>query len=126
MIIDAARYSNEVLQAFIASEEMDNAARYLEAGRRFVLLSDADLESTWAEAWREYYDENRTNRWADCIDADGELTLRRLPRPEHLIPPAARKRIADLIRFERRQPEVGRELRARYDDFVRRCTVWRN
>jgi hypothetical protein len=126
MILDAARHSNEVLQAFISSEEMDNAARYLQAGRRFARLSDASLKTIWAEARRAYWDWCQRERWDDCIDADAELTLRRTPLPEHLVPPEARKRIADIIRSERRRPDVGRQLRARYEDFVRRCTVWRN
>jgi hypothetical protein len=126
MILTAARYSKEVLQAFIASEEMDNAARYLQAGRRFAGLGNADLESTWAEAWRAYYDHCRYDRWADYIDADGELTLRRLPPPEHLVPAGARKRIADIIRSERSQPDTRREMRERYEDFVWRSGARRN
>ena len=126
MIIDAARHSTDFLQAFIASEEMDNAARYLQAGRRFADLGDADLKATWAAAWRAYYEHCHRQRWNDCIDAAGELTVRGMPRPEHLIPPDSRRRIAGVIRYERGHPDFKRKLRERYDDFMRRCTVWRN
>jgi hypothetical protein len=60
------------------------------------------------------------------IDAAAELPLRRLPRLARLIPPESRKRIVAFICSERTQPDTSRGLGTRYDDFVRRCTVWRN
>jgi hypothetical protein len=85
--------TKQLLQAFIASEEMDNAACHLRAGRRLAHLSDEALKVRWASAWRLYYDEYQPDLWPACSDADAELTLRRLSRPEHLIPPWSRKRI---------------------------------
>jgi hypothetical protein len=122
----AAREMDETLQAFIASEEMDNAARYLQAGRRLARLGDAALKRAWADAWCAYYDEHKADRWNDCVDADAELTLRRLPRPEHLIPREARKRIVARVRETARRPDVNRRLREDFQDFVRRCATRRN
>jgi hypothetical protein len=126
MIIDAARYSNDILEAFIASEEMDNAARYLQAGRRFADHTDDALNAVWAHSWRASYDENWWGRSEDYIDADAELTLRRLPRPDHLIPPDSRRRVVDCIRALRRQSDTSRELMKRYEDFVQQCAARRN
>ena len=121
-----ARQSSELVQAFVASEELDIAARYIEAGRRYSHLSDAVLKKTWAGAYVAYYDRRQADRWRDCMDADAELTLRRLPRPEHLIPPEAKKRIVARIRETGRRPEVMRGLRTHFQDFVRQCAARRN
>jgi hypothetical protein len=126
MSLIAARDMNETLLAFIASEEMDNAARYLQAGRRLARLSDAALKRAWATAWRAYYDECRADRWGDCMDADAELTLRQLPRPERLIPREARKRIVARVREAARNPDANRRLREDFLDFIRQSAARRN
>jgi hypothetical protein len=126
MSLIAARDMNETLLAFIASEEMDNAARYLQAGRRLARLSDAALKARWADAWRAYYDECRADRWGDCMDADAELTLRQLPRPERLIPREARKRIVARVREAARNPDANRRLREDFLDFIRQSAARRN
>ena len=113
-------------QAFFACEEMDNVARYLQAGRRLALLSDAALKQAWADAWRAYYDERKADRWGDCIDADAELALRQLPRPEHLIPRAARRRIVARLRENAQRPEVSQRRREAYQHFLRQCAARRN
>ena len=118
--------ANATVAAFIASEEMDNAARYLQAGRRVARLSDAALKALWADAWRRYYDEHWAERWTDCIDTDAELTLRRLPRPEHLIPAESRKRVVARTRETAQRPDVDRRLREDIEDFVRRSAARRN
>jgi len=121
-----AKRANAIVEAFIASEEMDNAARYLQAGRRLARLSDAALKAHWADAWRGYYDERRAERWDDCIDADAELTLRRLPRPEHLVPAEARKRVIARTREVAQRADVNERLREDIEDFVRRSAARRN
>jgi hypothetical protein len=113
-------------EAFFACEEMDNVARYLNAGRRLALLSAAALKRAWADAWRAYYDERKADRWGDCIDADAELTLRQLPRPEHLIPREARRRIVARLRENGRRPEVSQRRREEFQHFLRQCAARRN
>jgi hypothetical protein len=71
----------ELLDKFIADDELENAIRYLKAGRRFAGCRDDKLKSVWTKVWRAYYDHDRTELWPYCIDADAELMLRRLPRP---------------------------------------------
>jgi len=122
----SAKQADAIVEAFIASEEMDNAARYLQAGRRLARLSDAALKASWAEAWRGYYDERQADRWDDCMDAEAELTLRRLPRPEHLIPAATRKRVVARTREVARRPDINQRLREDIEDFVRRSAARRN
>jgi hypothetical protein len=121
-----AKQANTILQAFIASEEMDNAARYLQAGRRLARLSDAALKALWADAWRRYCDEHWAERWTDCIDTDAELTLRRLPRPEHLIPAESWKRVIALSREVARRPNINQRLGEDIEDFVRQSAARRN
>ena len=114
------RQTNDLLQAFVASEELDTAAGYVAAGRRYAGLSDSVLERTWASAYMGYYLQGQRHRWIDCLDAEGELTLRGLSRPEHLVPPEARKRIAVRIRKIGCLPEIWRALRLHFQDFMRR------
>jgi hypothetical protein len=71
----------ELLDTVIANGELENAIRYLKAGRRFAGYRDDKLKSVWTKVWRAYYDHDRTELWPYCIDADAELMLRRLPRP---------------------------------------------
>jgi hypothetical protein len=113
-------------EAFFACREMDNVARYLQAGRRLALLSDAALKQAWADAWRAYYDERKADRWGDCIDADAELAFRQLPRPEHLIPREARRRIVARLRANGRRPEVSQRLSEDFAEFKRQCAARRN
>ena len=113
-------------QAFFACQEMDNVARYLQAGRRLALLGDAALKQAWADAWRAYYDERKADRWSDCIDADAELAWRQLPRPEHLIPRAARRRIVARLRQNGRRPEVSQRRLEAFQHFLRQCAARRN
>jgi hypothetical protein len=49
------RQTNDLWQAFVASEELDTAAGYVAAGRRYAGLSDSVLERTWASAYMGYY-----------------------------------------------------------------------
>src|SRR5260370_15631875 len=126
MSLIAARDMNETLLAFIASEEMDNAARYLQAGRQFADLCDGGLNWTWADARRDCFDMGRADQWQDYMDADAELMLRGLPRPEHLNSPEERKRIAARIREAARHPDANRRLREDFLDFVRQCAARRN
>jgi len=113
-------------EAFFACQEMDNVARYLNAGRRLALLSGAALKQAWADAWRAYYDERKADRWGDCIDADAELALRQLPRPEHLIPRATRRRIVARLRANGRRPEVSQQRLEDFQHFLRQCAARRN
>ena len=113
-------------EAFFACQEMDNVARYLNAGRRLALLSDAALMQAWADAWLAYYDERKADRWGDCIDADSELVLRQLPRPEHLIPRAAHRRIVARLRANGRRPEVSQRRLEEFQHFLRQCAARRN
>jgi len=113
-------------EAFFACQEMDNVARYLNAGRRLALLSGAALKQAWADAWRAYYDERKADRWGDCIDADAELALRQLPRPEHLIPREARRRIVARLREYGRRSEVSQRRREDFQHFLRQCAARRN
>jgi hypothetical protein len=113
-------------QAFFACEEMDNVARYLQAGRRLALLGNAALKQLWADAWRTYYDERKADRWGDCIDADAELALRQLPRPEHLIPREAHRRIVARLRENGRRPEVSQRRLEEFQHFLRQCAARRN
>jgi hypothetical protein len=124
--ITADRPIKTFAQAFFACEEMDNVARYLRAGRRLALLGDAALKQAWADAWRAYYDERKADRWGDCIDADAELTLRQLPRPEHLIPREARRRMVARLREYGRRPEVSQRRLEDFQHFLRQCAARRN
>ncbi len=121
-----ARYSNEILHAFLASEEMDNAARYLQAGRRFAGLSDAALRKDWARAWRGCHDEGREELWPACLDTDAELTLRGLARPEQLLTPRTLKRISSRMRDDARRPGARQRLHEDIEHFLRQCTARRH
>jgi hypothetical protein len=114
------RSPGDLLRAFAANEHLDIAAGYVAAGRRYAGLSDGVLERTWASAYVGYYLKGQRHRWADCRDAQGELTLRGLPRPMRLIPAKARKRIAARMSKFMCRPEVTRDLQAQLQDFLRR------
>jgi hypothetical protein len=124
--VTADRPIKTFAEAFFACEEMDNVARYLQAGRRLALLGGAALKQAWAEAWRAYYDERKADRWGDCIDADAELALRQLPRLEHLIPREARRRIIARLREHAQRPEVSQRRREEFEHFKRQCAARRN
>ena len=114
------RQADELLQAFVANEELDTAAGYVAAGRRYAGLSNSVLERTWASAYMGYHLRGQRHRWIDCLDAEGELTLRGLSRPMRLIPAKTRKRIAVRIRKHGRRAEILRELQVHFQDFMRR------
>jgi hypothetical protein len=118
--------SDELVKAYIASKEMDNAARYLQAGRRFAGLSAAELRTAWVKFWRGYYEHDRDDLWLYGIDANAELTLRGLQRPVHLFAARTRKRIDARRRENARRPEVARRLREGFEDFVRQCAARRH
>jgi len=124
--VTPARPIKTFAEAFFACQEMDNVARYLNAGRRLALLSEAALKQAWADAWCAYYDERKADRWGDCIDADAELTWRQLPRPEHLIPREARRRIVARLRQNGQRPEVRQRRLEAYQHFLRQCAARRN
>ncbi len=94
-----AKQANMILQAFIASEEMDNAARYLQAGRRLARLSDAALNALWVDAWRRLL----RRALGGAMDR-----LHRRGRRTDAAPPAAA-----------RAPDPGQVVEARHSAFPR-------
>jgi len=116
----------ELMQAYMASGAMDNAARYLQDGRQYASLSDAELQTIWVKLWRGFYDHDRDDLWMYCLDAEGELTLRGLQSPEHLLPVRTRKRIANRMRKNAERPELVQELQEDFDDFVRQYQARRH
>jgi len=63
----------EILQGFVAIEEMDNVACYLQAGRRFACLGDRPLQWAWVDGWRIYNStRHRAARWTYCMDIEAE------------------------------------------------------
>ncbi len=124
--MSAANREDEIMEAFMASEDMDNLARYLQVGRRYARLGDTVLDKLWAGAWCALYARQEADRWDDCMDADAELMLRRRPRPEHLVPRDARERIKAHVRAAARRPDLDRRLREDIALFMRRSTSRRN
>jgi hypothetical protein len=111
---------DEIMEAFMASEDMDNVARYLQVGRRYARLGDNVLDKLWANAWCALHANHQADRWDDCMDAEAELMLRRRPRPEHLIPRSARERIKAHVRAAAQRPDVDQRLREDIERFMRR------
>ena len=71
-------FSVEILQGFVAIEEMDYVARYLEAGRQLACVKDLQLQWGWVDAWRIYNNatRHRAAQWTYCMDIEAELSTR--------------------------------------------------
>jgi len=117
----------EILQGFVAIEEMDNVACYLQAGRRFACLGDRPLQWAWVDGWRIYNStRHRAARWTYCMDIEAELALRRLPRLEHLVPPWLLERLSDRTFRNARRPDIVWWVKMHIEDFLRQCAAQRN
>jgi hypothetical protein len=85
---------DKITAAFQAHCEMENAARYLNSGRRFAGLGKKALIAEWLAAFRDSSLELRQDRARDLDDVGAELSLRGIPSPAHLIPPDVKKQAA--------------------------------
>ncbi len=118
----------EILQGFVANEEIANVARYLEAGRRFADVSDPALQWAWVDGWRVYNTtRHRAARWTQCMDIEAELSLRGLPRRlEHHVPDWFLERLSDRSFRNARRPDIVWWAKMNVEDFLRKCAARKN
>jgi hypothetical protein len=113
----------EILQGFVANEEIANVARYLEEGRQFADVSDPALQWAWVDGWRVYNTtRHRAARWTQCMDIEAELSLRGLPRRlEHHVPDWFLERLSDRSFRNARRPDIVWWAKMNVEDFLRKC-----
>lgn len=92
-----------LLQAFMDHQAMEETRDYLERGRRFGGLTDDDLSTGWAAAFTAVCADGDGRRETDLDDFGAELGLRKLERPEHLVPPRAMKAAQERVRNSRHE-----------------------
>jgi len=121
-------FSVEILQGFVAIEEMDYVARYLEAGRQLACVKDLQLQWSWVDAWRIYNNatRHRTAQWTYCMDIEAELSLRGLARLENQVPPWFLERLADRTFRNARRPDIVWWVKTTIEDFLRKRAARRN
>lgn len=108
-----------LLKAEAARQELAAMQPYLQRGRVFKDLIDADLRERWAETCREWAKRGMYDRPEAYDDAEAELRLRDLPPPVALVQHEMMilRAEADAVR-ERMTPEdyekMGAELVSRY------------
>jgi hypothetical protein len=73
-----------IIEAFLASEDMDCVARYLSRGRRLQSLDDPTLKRRWIVALRRAF-HHRVDTSAARADISAELSLRGIRHVE--LPP---------------------------------------
>jgi hypothetical protein len=88
-----------LLKAEATRQELAAAQAYLQRGRGFKDLSDADLRERWVEACRGWAKRGLRDRPEACDDAEAELQLRGLPTPN------------DMVQDEMMAPSVPRPTR---------------
>jgi hypothetical protein len=117
----------EILQGFVAFEEMDNVARYLQAGRQFAGLTYLTLQQAWLDEWCIYNStRHRAAQWTRCMDIEAELTLRGLAPPEDQVPSWFLERLADSSFRNARRPDIVWWVKLKIEDFLRQCAAQRN
>ena len=108
-----------LLKAEAARQELAATQEYLQRGRKFKDMSDADLREQWAGAFREWSRKGMYGRPKAYDDAEAELRLRSQPLPYDMVPDEmnALRAEADRVR-ERLSPEdytkMGETLVSRY------------
>lgn len=107
---------DQLVESVLAHEQMQEMQIYLARGRSFASLTEEVLNEAWVSAVTAvaYGDDDRLDDWADL---GAELELRRLARPEHLVPAEAMAALQD--RIAQSTPEHF-EAVAKYVRHVRR------
>ncbi|MHB2204920.1 hypothetical protein [Methylobacterium sp. CM6257] len=83
--LTAEEGSSLLLKAEAARQELAATQSYLQRGRVFKDLSDADLRECWVETCREWAKRGMYDRPEAYDDAEAELRLRGLPTPVALV-----------------------------------------
>jgi hypothetical protein len=114
----------EILQGFVALEEIPNVARYLDAGRQRACLEDSALQRAWLNGWAVYnnYPRHRASQWTYCMDLDAEHTLRGLDRLEDEIPMWFVERLADRNFLNAPQPALYVWVKRQIKHRLRQCS----
>jgi hypothetical protein len=108
-----------LLKAEAARQELAATQSYLQRGRVFKDLSDADLRERWAETCREWTKRGMYDRPEAYDDEEAELRLRGLPTPTDMVVHKMRALRAEVdAALKRMTPEdygnMGAELASRY------------
>jgi hypothetical protein len=112
----------EILQGFVANEEIPNVARYLQAGRQFAGLTGFTLRQAWLDEWRTYNNcRHRAAQWTRCMDIEAELTLRGLAPPEDQVPSWFLERLSDPTYRNAKRPHIVWWVKLKIEDFLRKC-----
>lgn len=113
------KQAEQIMTDFLYSWRLDQAADYIQRGRRFAGLSDADLVAKWFTVLRAMADAPLDpSCLAETIDVEAELDLRHIEPPYDQVQPELDRWFAateDLFHAIERDPEMARELR---DDIV--------
>jgi len=82
---ETGQYIRNIWLSKIGSERVDRAARYVQRGRRYHELSDADLMARWQTAFRAFAQKLNDQARQDYQDMESEIELRGLEVPVELV-----------------------------------------
>jgi hypothetical protein len=106
---------DSLVEAFLQSELMDERAGYLQRGRRFSELSDAELQTQWTLATKAWILERRESDQQKMSDLGAELGLRDIEPPYHTV-----EREMEAVQEEIREESPNNPaLRVRVQAFLR-------
>jgi len=117
--------------AFLENLGMEQDASYIQRGRRFSTLADAELVARWVAAFRTYVAGLLSGaNSAESNDLASELTLRGkkpydLVKDEHQILVLLAKKIIDSLSSELREEEFDEQLAKGIANFARDLDVQR-
>jgi hypothetical protein len=115
-----------VIEAWILSDFMDDVPGYISRGRKFLVLSDAELVEAWTEAFERSAVVPRNWALLEALnDCNAELILRGIPAPYDRVDEAMEIMKATLqSELSKLTPEQREELeerrRADFEAFVSR------
>jgi hypothetical protein len=77
--------TDDLADAFLASEQMDETAAYLQRGRHLAHTSIDQLTDQWVAAFRALPVDPSEETRREFSDLEAEFRMRELPPPAHLV-----------------------------------------
>jgi hypothetical protein len=120
------------IEAWIVSGYMDSVPGYISRGRRFLGLSDRELEDAWKEAFENSALNPRNRAMLETLtDFDSELFLRGIPAPFDRVKEAMASAEATMHSYQSKLTSEQREefeesMRADFEAFVSRRNADKN
>jgi hypothetical protein len=74
-------YADRLIEAFLASEAMNESQRYLERGRELAAVDAGILRERWTAAFKQFLKSRTASDCRALDDVSAELGLRNLDRP---------------------------------------------